>query len=137
MYVAAFLAMFMVLTGALHQLPVAKDAPELPVPVKTVRPPYPALAVANKISGAVLVDVRVGSEGTVTDANIVMGPEILANPAKAAARFWRFKSRPTDSGSYVVRLTFIFHDRAYVEPEKKPDFTSPYQMELTPPKQEF
>ena len=93
-------------------------------------PAYPAVAVANKVSGAVLVDVEVNAEGKVTEANAISGPELVREAAKKAALRWHFE--PVDKGgkSRSVRLTFIFHEPSYVAPKKKPQFTNPYQVEV-------
>jgi TonB family protein len=139
MFATISLLVLVVLTGNLvsSRTVSSQEASELPVVIKTVRPPYPARAMADKISGTVLVDVRVNPDGTVAEARIVMGPEIFRNNVKAAARFWRFKPLTCDIGSYVVRLTFIFHERSYVAPAKKTDFMSPYQMEISLPEAQF
>jgi len=106
---------------------------ERPIPISAVRPPYPPIARAKKISGTVLVDVQVNSAGKVVEAKPIMGSELLQRVARQAALEWRFKPFKSVSGTYSVRLTFIFHDAAYVAPEKKPDFTAPYQIELEYP----
>ena len=103
-------------------------AADLPRVTNLSIPAYPAVAVANKVSGAVLVDVEVNSEGKVSVANAISGPEMLRDAAKKAAMRWRFEAAGVDSRS--VRLTFIFHEPSYVAPKKKPQFTSPYQVEV-------
>lgn len=104
---------------------------ELPIPISLPRPPYPPIAVANKITGAVLVDVKVNAaEGNVIEANPIDGPEILRSVAQKAALKARFKPFTVSGPTYTVRLTYIFHEESYVEPAKKPDFKSPYQIEI-------
>ncbi len=105
-------------------------AVECPVVIGVSIPAYPVIAVAKKISGTVLVDVQVNAEGKVTEAKPIMGHELLRDAAKKAALRWRFK--PLESGTNIrsVRLTFIFHDTSYIAPENKPEFTSPYQVEI-------
>ena len=110
---------------------------ERPIPISAPRPPYPAHARAKKISGTVLVDVQVNSEGKVIAVKPLMGAEDLQKVAQMSAWGWRFKPFASASGIFSVRLTFIFHSNSYVEPEKKPDFTSPYQMEITYPEVNF
>ena len=107
---------------------------DLPLPIASPLPPYPAMAQAKKISGTVLVDVEVSADGKVVKADAVSGPEILRDMAKAAARGWQFK--PAQS-AFSVRLTFIFHDDLFVPPQRKPDFTSPYQVEIPLPPSHF
>jgi TonB family protein len=105
---------------------------ERPVPISATIPAYPAMARAKRISGVVLVDVQVNAEGNVSEAKPLMGGEYLREAAMKAALSWRFK--PLQSGiAYSVRLTFIFHEFSYKPPEKKPDFRSPYQIEIPYP----
>jgi TonB family protein len=111
---------------------------ELPLTIAAPRPAYPVMALAKKISGTVLVDVEVNTEGNVVKADAVSGPaEILRDMAKAAARGWQFKPPQSVVGAFSVRLTFIFHDDSFVAPQRKPDFTSPYQVEIVRPPSQF
>lgn len=105
-------------------------AAERPVVVGVTIPAYPAIAVAKRISGTVLVDVQVNAEGKVTEANPIMGHELLREAARKAALRWRFKPLDNSPNLRSVRLTFIFHDISYVAPVKEPEFTSPYQVEI-------
>jgi TonB family protein len=110
---------------------------EVPLTIAAPRPPYPVMALAKKISGTVLVDVEVNIEGKVVNADVISGPEILRDMAKAAARGWQFKPPKSVVGAFSVRLTFIFHDDSFVPPQRKPDFTSPYQVEIARPVSQF
>ena len=102
---------------------------ERPVPTSRIVPAYPPVAAARRVSGAVLVDVKVTAEGKVTEASVVSGPELLRGSAKKAASLWRFK--PSGAGApQAVRLTFIFHDSSFAPPAKEPAFTCPYQAEV-------
>ena len=105
---------------------------ERPVPMNATVPHYPAMARAKRISGVVLVDVHVNPDGNVTEAKPLIGGEYLRDAAMKAALKWRFK--PLQSCiAYTLRLTFIFHEFSYKPPEKKPDFQSPYQIEILYP----
>jgi TonB family protein len=106
-----------------------------PVVIAAPTPPYPPIAVAKKISGTVLVDVEVNTEGNVSNAEVIYGPELLREISKIAARSWRFKA--PDSGVFTARLTFIFHDESFVPHKQKPDFTSPFQVEILRPEAQF
>ena len=105
-------------------------SPETPVPASRVLPAYPPIAVARKVSGAVLVDVTVSADGKVADASVVSGPELLRPPAKKAALLWRFEPLKGSGESHSVRLTFIFHEPSYKAPERAPNFTCSYQVEI-------
>jgi TonB family protein len=101
-----------------------------PIPTSARIPDYPAMARAKRISGVVLVDVKVNDEGKVIEAEPIMGDEYLRKASKEAALLWRFKPFESKQTPYLVRLTFIFHDVSYKAPEKKPDYRSPYQIFL-------
>jgi TonB family protein len=105
-------------------------AAEPPVVISSPRPAYPAEAAAGKVSGAVLVDVRISADGKVIEANPITGHQILRDSSKKAALLWRFKALEGSSVIRSVRLTFIYHETSYVEPKEKPEFTSPYQAEM-------
>ena len=122
--VRTFASVVILLTLSLNVLAI-----ERPVVLSAVKPAYPPVAAAKKISGAVLVDVEISVEGKVITAKPITGHELLRNAAKAAALGWRFKPL-ADGEAHSMRLTFIFHDVSYVAPKKKPEFTSPYQVEI-------
>ena len=120
-------AMLVILIGSSSSV----GAVELPRVINVTIPAYPAVAVANRVSGAVLVDVEVNAEGKVTEANAISGPVLLREAAKKAALRWRFERVNVGEASRSVRLTFIFHEPSYVAPKKKkPKFTNPYQAEV-------
>ena len=116
---------------------ISAQVTERPIPISAPRPPYPPLARARRISGTVLVDVRVNPEGKVVEAKVVMGHELFRDISRKAALGFRFKPFESDSGTFTVRLTYIFHDETYTEPERKPDFKSPYQVEIPFPSSNF
>ena len=113
---------------------VLAQAVTRPEPVNASIPAYPPLARAKGICGVVLVDVHVNREGKVIEASAVMGGQYLREAAVKAALGWRFKPlEANQADNYSVRLTFIFHEFSYNRPEKKPDFRSPYQIEILYP----
>ena len=116
---------------------VSGQITEQPIAISAPRPPYPPLARAKRISGTVLVDVKVNSEGKVVEAKIVMGHELFREYSIIAAKGFRFKPFESAGGIFTVRLTYIYHDETYTEPEKKPDFKSPYQVEIPLPVSHF
>ncbi len=76
----------------------AADAPpaidEMPVPIKTVPPTYPASAVARKQEGTVHVQARVGKSGKVDKVRLVPGRGVapdLDRAALDAVKQWEFK----------------------------------------------
>jgi TonB family protein len=59
--------------------------------VHTVNPEYPAEALAQKLHGPVVLQARVGRDGSVEDLKIVRGYFILGRAAIAAVKQWRFQ----------------------------------------------
>jgi len=59
--------------------------------VHTVTPEYPAEALAQKLHGPVVLQARVGRDGSVEDLKIVKGYFILGRAAIAAVKQWRFQ----------------------------------------------
>ena len=59
--------------------------------VHTVDPVYPPEALAQKLHGPVVLQVRVGRDGSVEDLKIVRGYFILGRAATAAVSQWRFQ----------------------------------------------
>jgi TonB family protein len=107
-----------VLVAAMFRPPVVYDAPaagaaavalaapssDVPVPIETTRPPYPALAVADAV---VLVEVLVGANGGVQAASVASGSPGFADAALSAARAWSFRpagrnGRPVPTYAYLV-----------------------------------
>jgi protein TonB len=59
--------------------------------VHTVNPVYPPEALAQKLRGPVVLQARVGRDGSVEDLKIVRGYFILGRAAIAAVKQWRFQ----------------------------------------------
>jgi protein TonB len=59
--------------------------------VRPADPIYPVLAQQMKVQGSVVLQARIGKDGSVQSLQVVSGPEILANAALEAVRQWRFK----------------------------------------------
>lgn len=64
-----------------------------PVKIRDVRPIYPPLAQAGQVSGMVIAEVRIGTDGLVEDARILKSIPLLDQAALDAITQWRF--RPT------------------------------------------
>ena len=87
-----FLALLLGLPATMQGGPVRIETAEaLAQIVKKVDPEVPAEAVAAKIGGAVIADVIIGPNGTVSDITIVGGHEMLHGEAVVALRQWRFR----------------------------------------------
>lgn len=78
--------------------------------IKKVQPPYPPIARAANVSGAVQAQITISEAGEVIEAVIVSGHPLLRDAALQAARQWVFK--PTELSGVPVKvqgiLTFNF-----------------------------
>jgi TonB family protein len=70
--------------------------------IRRSQPLYPALAKAARISGSVVTEVVVDTEGDVKSARAVSGHPLLRDRAVAAARGWKFT--PTLLGGAPVNV---------------------------------
>jgi periplasmic protein TonB len=70
-----------------------------------VDPDYPAEARPAKLQGVIVLDVVVGSDGSVVDVHALNGPEVLAQAAMRALRWWRFEPYRVDGNAVVVETT--------------------------------
>jgi TonB family protein len=74
--------------------------------VRPVEPIHPLLAQQMKVQGSVVLQARIGKDGSVQSLQVVSGPDILASAALEAVSQWRFK--PTyEAGRAVPAETRI------------------------------
>jgi TonB family protein len=59
--------------------------------VRQISPHYPENAKASRIEGTVLMEITVGKDGHVIDAQVVSGPDGLRKAAVDAVRGWEFR----------------------------------------------
>jgi protein TonB len=59
--------------------------------LKTVKPIYPAIAKARRLSGSVVVEVKVGKDGRASNPRLVSGLPIFRDAAFDAVKQWVFK----------------------------------------------
>ena len=86
------------------QLHIATDVMEKLV-IHRVDPEYPAGARPEHLQGVIVLDVVVGRDGSVVDVHAQNGPEILAQSAMDAMRWWRFEPYRVDGQNMVVETT--------------------------------
>ena len=72
--------------------------------VKRVQPDYPMLAQKHKIEGIVIMELKVSSDGKVTDAQFVNGHNVFRSVSIEAAKQWEFKRGKGEEG--IIRFTF-------------------------------
>jgi len=95
-----------------------RDAPQVAVPevqvpaeemqkllVHKVDPEYPAAARQEKLQGVIVLDVLVGRDGSVLETRALNGPDVLAQAAMAALRWWKFEPYSVQGKPAVVETT--------------------------------
>ena len=75
------------------------------VPQRRVDPDYPEAARPARLQGVIALDVVVGRDGSVLGTHALNGPEVLAQAAMEALRWWRFKPYLVDGKAVVVETT--------------------------------
>ena len=78
--------------------------------MKNVPPVYPPIALSARIQGAVVMDIVVGIDGSVVDAQIVRSIPLLDPAALEAARQWKFEPPIVDGvpTPIVMMMTTTF-----------------------------
>ncbi len=61
-----------------------------PTRVRYAAPVYPAIAIGARISGTVVIEAVIGTDGSVRDARIVRSIPLLDDAALTAVRQWRY-----------------------------------------------
>jgi TonB family protein len=70
-----------------------------------VDPEYPAAARSKNLQAVIVLDVVVGPDGSVLDVHARNGPEVLAQAAMEAMRWWRFEPYRLDGQPVAVETT--------------------------------
>jgi TonB family protein len=74
--------------------------------VKRVQPPYPPMARRYKIEGVVTVEVKVGRDGKVKNAEFVKGHSIFRSVSLDAAKSWELKPPSEAEMDGTINFTF-------------------------------
>lgn len=61
-----------------------------PMKVRDLKPAYPPDALAAKVSGIVILEITIGTDGSVTDAKVLRGQPLLNDAALGAVRQWQY-----------------------------------------------
>ena len=92
-----------------QSLPDAQEQVPAEVMEKLVRhrvdPEYPAAARPKKLQGVIPLDVLVGRDGSVLSVRPLGGPQILAQAAVDALRWWRFEPYRVNGKAVVAETT--------------------------------
>lgn len=70
-----------------------------------VDPDYPEAARPANLQGVIVLDVVVGRDGSVVDVRALNGPDVLAQAAMNALRWWRFEPYRVEGKPAVVDTT--------------------------------
>jgi protein TonB len=85
-------------SGPLH---VAQDIQSLRL-ITQVKPVYPELARLSRTEGAVILQVNITRDGSVSKVEIMSGPSLLTRAAQEAVRQWKYK--PTVVNGQAVEV---------------------------------
>jgi TonB family protein len=80
--------------------------------VRQVKPVYPQAAKDNRIQGVVVLEVKIATDGTVSNPRVVTGPAMFVEPSLDAVRQWVYKpvlqdGRPVEAVS-TIPINFAF-----------------------------
>jgi TonB family protein len=70
-----------------------------------VEPAYPAEARGANLQGIIVLDIVVGSDGSVASMRALNGPDVLARAAMDALRWWKFEPYRVNGEPAVVETT--------------------------------
>ncbi|HVB86770.1 MAG TPA: TonB family protein [Candidatus Dormibacteraeota bacterium] len=76
-----------------------------------VEPEYPEIARDQRLSGTVVLDAHIGTDGSVRSIRVISGPKLLTAAAENAVREWRYAPTFLD-GSPIetdVQISLAFH----------------------------
>jgi protein TonB len=73
--------------------------------IHRVDPDYPAAARPSNLRGVIVLDVVVGSDGSVVETHALNGPDVLAQAAIDALKWWRFEPYRVNGQPVVAETT--------------------------------
>ncbi len=76
-----------------------------PVRVSFVAPAYPPLALTAKVSGAVILEAVIGTDGAVRDVRVLRSIPLLDDAAVAAVKQWRYSPTLLNGVAVPVVMT--------------------------------
>jgi hypothetical protein len=94
-----------------------------------VSPDYPPIATTLGISGDVIIDVTIGSNGDVIQTTFVSGQLLLHKASVDAGQLWKFEKATTET---EARLTFSYRIMPIDTSAEQmtPAFDPPYRIEV-------
>ena len=79
--------------------------------VHRVEPVYPAEARKQRLQGVIVLNVIVGRDGAVVHMRPLNGPDILAQAAMDALRWWKFEPYRLNGEPAVIETTLAVEFR--------------------------
>lgn len=76
-----------------------------PVKTRHVPPVYPQIAIAARVTGVVVIDAIIGTDGTVREARVLSGSPLLNQAALEAVRQWRYTPTTLNNVPVPVIMT--------------------------------
>jgi TonB family protein len=100
-------------SGLKNPAMASAEKPQVQVPaevmekllVHKVEPTYPAEARKLNLQGVIALDIVVGRDGSVLNMHALNGPEVLAQAATDALRWWKFEPYRLNGEPAVVETT--------------------------------
>lgn len=72
--------------------------------IRSVMPVYPFAARESNIQGDVVIDTRIGPNGSVASMNVISGPAVLRQAALDALRHWKYQPSELDGKPVAVQM---------------------------------
>ena len=93
-----------------YMVRMLSDSEAIPLIKSRSKPVFPAIAIAARVSGPVVIKVLVGKSGEIQLVKSVSGPPMLLQASINAARQWSFTPMTIGARSvpYEVQLVFTF-----------------------------
>jgi TonB family protein len=110
--------------------PVRSQDAGQPKVVASHAPSYTPLAAAARVSGKVVVEVKIDALGRVSNAKAKGGHPLLQRAAEESAARWSFEPAPKGESERTATLTFDFMFEASCDGTTL--FRSPYYVEVRP-----
>jgi len=76
-----------------------------------VEPDYPEAARQQHLQGPVILDVRIGRDGTIQETKLLSGQRLLADAAIAAVKQWQFRPRVVKGQPVEMQTTITLNFR--------------------------
>jgi len=100
-----------------------------PAVVAAVAPVFPPIARAAHAKGEIVVEVKINSEGQVTETKVISGHALLQKVSDVAAKRWKFDCGKDQRSARLI-FAFGYVDGKSSDPEYTITFLPAYKIEL-------